>query len=172
MTKWIDKLKIGVFKKRHYDKSYKIYVTLNVALNEKEFQNLTNFKKIYRHEILDEFGYDLLKDSEDKAQEFISKKIIESNTDLIIGNAIWNLSDVLSIEKKINKANKSIDRIYIPSVKRREKVLAESKDTYNNHSRWIDEPPGRLEELYDKFTTTLDGLKKELKKTNIQVIEL
>ncbi len=172
MNKWFDRIKILGFQKRNYDKSYKIYLTLNLELNEKDFQNLSSFKKVYRHEILDEFGYDLLKDNEDKAQEFLSKKIIENNTDLIIGNAIWNLSDVLSIEKKINKANKSIDRIYIPSTKRREKLLAESIDVYNNHSRWIDEPPGRLEELYEKFTTTLEVLKKGLEKTTIQIIEI
>ena len=101
----------------------------------------------------------------------LSKKIIETNTDLIIGDAVWNLSDVLSIEKRLNIANKSIDRVYIPSSERRKKSLAKSQEDYKNHSRWIDEPPGRLEELYDEFTETLKQLKNGLEKTNIQIVE-
>ncbi len=172
MNKWTDKLKFRVSKTRNYDKSNKIYLTLDLNLNEDIFQSLINFKKIYRNEILDEFGYDLLKDNEDKAKEFLSKKIIEYDTDLVIGNAVWNFSDILSIEKVINRANKSIDRVYIPSTERRKKSLLKSQADYKNHSRWIDEPQGRLEELYEKFTDTLGQLKSGLEKTNIEIVEI
>ena len=172
MNKWTDILKFGASKTQNYDKSNKIFLTLELNLDEDIFKSLINFKKVYRNEILDEFGYDLLKDKEDKAKEFLSKKITESDTDLVIGNAVWDLSDILSLETLINRANKSIDRVYIPSTERRKKSLLKSQEDYKNHSRWIDEPPGRLEELYDKFTDNLEHLKNGLDKTNIEVMEI
>ena len=162
----------SVSKTRNYDRSNRIYLTLDLNLNEVIIQNLKNFKKITKNEILDEFGYDLLEDNENKAKEFLSEKIIRNDTDLIISNAICNLSDILSIEKFINSANKSIDRVYIPSIERRKKSLLKSQEDYRNHSRWIDEPPGRLEELYEEFTHTLEQLKIGLEKTNIEVVEI
>ena len=172
MNKWTDKLKFGASKSSNYDKSHKIFLTQDLKLDIDEFKNLTNFTKVYRYDILDEYGYDMLKDKEKKAHEFLSKKIIENETDLIIGNAFWNLSDVLSIEKLINKGNKSIDRLYIPSPERREKLLAVSQESFKNFNRWIDEPPGRLEEVYEKATNSLKKLKKGLKNMNIEVVEI
>ncbi|QXP51061.1 hypothetical protein [Cellulophaga sp. HaHa_2_1] len=162
----------SVSKTRNYDRSNRIYLTLDLNLNEVIIRNLKNFKKITKNEILDEFGYDLLEDNENKAKEFLSEKIIRNDTDLIISNAICNLSDILSIEKFINSANKSIDRVYIPSTERRKKSLLKSQEDYRNHSRWIDEPPGRLEELYEEYTNTLEQLKSGLEKTNIEVVEI
>lgn len=171
MNNWISKLKLKVSSNSKSNHSNKIYLTLELGLDEIIIQDLITFSKLYRNDILDEFGYDILKDSEEKAIDLLSKKIIETNTDLIIGDAVWNLSDVLSIEKRLNIANKSIDRVYIPSSERRKKSLAKSQEDYKNHSRWIDEPPGRLEELYDEFTETLKQLKNGLEKTNIQIVE-
>ena len=147
-------------------------MTLGVGLSEDIIEDLETFQKVYRSDILDEFGYDILRDSEEKAIEFISKRIIKNNTDLIIGDAVWNLSDVLSIQKRIDKVNKSIDRVYVPSIERRRKSYVQAQEDYKNHSRWIDEPPGRLEENYDKFTETLNQLKSGLEKTTIQVVEI
>lgn len=172
MTNWISKLKSKVSSNTKSNNSNKIYLTLELGLNEIIIQDLITFHKVYRNDILNEFGYDMFKDSEEKAIELLSKRIIENDMDLIIGDAVWNLSDVLSIEKRINKANKSIDRVYIPSNERRKKSLAKAQEDYKNHSRWINEPPGRLEELYDEFTETLEQLKNGLKKTNIQIVEI
>lgn len=49
MNKLADKLKFGVSKTTNYNKSYKIYLTLELNLSENEFQNLTNFKKVSRN---------------------------------------------------------------------------------------------------------------------------
>ena len=171
MNNWISKLKSTVSSNSKNKNSNKIYLTLKLGLNEVIIQDLITFQKVYRYDILDEFGYDILKDSEEKAIELLSTRIIENDTNLIIGDAVWNLSDVLSIEKMINKANKSIDRVYIPSSERRKKLLIKAQEDYKNHSRWINEPPGRLEELYNEFTETLEQLKNGLEKTNIQIVE-
>ena len=172
MNKHHDKLKIIESQNETYDKSHKIYLTLDLNLDEDEFKNLKSFEKVYRSELLAEFGYNLLKDNENRAHKFISEKIIKSSMDLLIGNCIWDLSNILSIQNIIKKENKSIDRLYIPSLKRRKDTLAKSQETYQSLNRWIDEPPGHLEELYDKFTITLLELKKGLEKSDIKIMEI
>ena len=89
----------------------KIYLTLGLGLNEDVIQNLTTFQKIQRNDILDEFGYDLLKDSKEKAIAFISARIIDNNSDLIIGNAVSDLSDILAINKIIKKATQLMENL-------------------------------------------------------------
>lgn len=173
MNKWTVILKFWILRSKDYDKSYKIYLALeDIGLEEDEFKILTNFKKVNWYYVLKEFGYYSLEYKRKRASRMLSKKIIENNTDLLMTSAISELSDVLLVERQINRAGKSIDRIYIPSNERIKKELVDSQEFFKKFHRWTGNYPGHDEVKYEESVIRLLRLKTEFEKRKIEVVEI
>lgn len=153
-------------------KSIRTYLTLNLDVSLPEFDDLNSFEKINKVEIPDPNPQ--LEYSKQKEHEFklLISKINSSTTDILIGYAFWNINDLKLIQKELNVSGKNISGVYLPSLKRREKILAQSLKEYAVHNRWTDYPPGYIEQQFEKSSDNIESIKNELKKSNIKIIEI
>lgn len=152
----------------------RIYLTVSVDYLEISENELVGFKVFsfgelyvkYQISITDETKYA-------NRQKYLAKEISLLNENIIIiENPCYDLKDIAVLIGELNKYNKSITRIYIPS---EERINIRIQNAIDEQRKWgyregiSDE---EIERNFAVFKETMNGIKDGLQNTSIKVIEV
>lgn len=163
------------FIKKYFSKSKKkINVILTLQLSEPDIKNseFVNFKIVDCSEVLQKNNYNPLKDSNLKILEYISEEIINSENNILIFNAGLSITDLDSISEMLRPYELTINKILIPNESKRNQQLAEGKEAYRNHNRWLHFYPGEIEDMHNEFELKIKNLKIKYENTATKVLEI
>ena len=149
-----------------------ICVTLNLDVTDSAFEKYADYKKLNKGEIPDRNPTLDFKKQKSNEINLISNEINKCSANMIIGYGIWNLEDYELLNRKLLESGSTITKVFVPSVERREKILSQSLKEYSVHNRWVDYPPGYIEEQYEKSTKSIDELISVLSKTKVEIIPI
>lgn len=148
----------------------KIYLTIEVDSKDELFNKLEGFHKVNFIDLDQKYNYNLVGDSSRNPLDNLLTEIDYLNQDLIVGFACYDLKELLEIESKIVSINKKLDKVFLPSLDKRISKLVEGQKIYSEHSRWLDWPPGYVEDLFAKFEINVTEIKEHYKNT-LTIIE-
>jgi hypothetical protein len=126
------------------------FLTYNLNVNEPCFDYLTDVCKINSSDVLSKYSYDLLKHTSHQRLSFITDEILKTNQNILIGSAGYTFNDFLSIHAALRKSNRAVTAIFVPSEDRLAAELKEGQEIYRLHNRWLDFPPGHIEDVHEK----------------------
>lgn len=163
------------FIKKYFSKSKnKINAILTLQLSEPDIKNseFVNFKIVDCSEVLQKNNYNPLKDSNLKILEYISEEIINSEDNILIYNAGLSITDFDSISEMLKPYELTIDKILVPNESKRNQQLAEGKEAYRNHNRWLHFYPGEIEDMHNEFELKIKNLKTKYENTETKILEI
>ena len=149
-----------------------VIITLQICKTDLNISEFENFEIINCFEVLQKYNYDLLKDSNFKRIEYIADEIINSETNIIICDTGFNITDFHQITKILKPKKLNIDKILVPNEFKRNNKLAEGQEMYQNHNRWIDFYPGQIEDIHNEFELKIKNLKSRYKNTDTEIVEI
>ena len=144
--------------------------TYNLNVNETCFDYLTDIYKINSSDLLAKYAYDLLKHTPHQRLTFIAEEILKSNGDILVGSAGYSYNDFMYIHTVLRKSNRAVTTIFVPSHTRLEAELKEGQEIYRQHNRWLDFPPGHIEDVHEARLKTISEIKSRFVRTGIQVV--
>lgn len=149
-------------------------VSITVEINETEpvFNDMIDTEIFSIDVAYHKYKFDIIKDKQEKRLEYISTEISTIRKDVLVGNACYNLHEILYLNNELNKYNLSLNTVYIPSNERIEKRIQRAIE---EQQRWGYREGISVEEIERNFTnfkTTLQEIKDELKNTLIDVKEV
>ena len=147
-----------------------VYLTISIEKKDLNSADFDEFVIINAWEILEEKGYDLLKDNNDVRINHLISEIDKRAEKILICNAGFNVEDLNKIS--LNLKSKVVNKIIMPSQDRREKQLAESIEFDRKHNRWTNFYPGELEDNYNNFGEILSKIKNNYIKHETKVVEV
>ncbi len=144
----------------------KIYLTVNVNVNDDCFNNLKNIEKLNFGEIPS------ISELKKERGEIIAERIIETKGDLLIGFAIQELDHLVNILEFLKEKELYILRIYHANDERRKESINEYKKKYAVNSRWLDNPL-EFVIIQDKiFEKKVTQIREEAIRNNIDVLAI
>lgn len=147
------------------------FLTYNLNVNESCFDYLTDICKIDSSDLLDKYGYDLLKHKAHQRLAFIAEEILKSSGDILVGSAGYSYSDFMSIHTALRKNNRAVTTIFIPSQQRLAAELKEGQEIYRQHNRWLDFYPGQIEDVHEKRLKAINEIRSGFINTGVKVVE-
>jgi hypothetical protein len=152
----------------------KVYLTVSVdhlAINRNE---LMGFKVFSFGDVYVKYEISITdKNKYASRQKYLAEEVSLLNENIIIiGNRCYDLNDILVLINELNKYNKLITSIYIPS-----EIIIEQrkKKAYKERQRWGNREGISNEEIernFENFRSTLQEIKGGLKDTLIKVKEV
>lgn len=149
-----------------------IYLTIDLVIDDKVFDNLIDFRKAYISDLIQKYNYDMLVDEGKTELEYLVKELKNIEGNILIGNACYNLNELKLVNSLLSKVNLQINKIFIKSESRRAADLIEGQELYRNHNRWIDFYPGQVEEVHQLNENNLKEIKDYFKGSNVLVVEV
>lgn len=148
-----------------------IFLTYNLNVNETCFDDLTAIYKINSSDLLGKYAYDLLKHTNHERLAFMTEGILKATESILVGSAGYNYSDFMTIHTMLQKNNRAVTAIFIPSQQRLAADLKEGQEIYRLHNRWLDFPPGHIEDVHEQRLKIVDEIKNRFVITVIKIIE-
>jgi len=149
-----------------------VYLTFKIEKKDLIITNFAEFDVFDSWEVLDKFSYDLITDSNETRLNYISKQIEKSNSNILICNAGYNLEDFERIAQNLEIQKIRINKIFLPNQIKRDKILAEGIELYNNHNRWFDFYPGQIEDIHNDSEERIKNIKIGFENTHTEIIEI
>jgi hypothetical protein len=152
----------------------KIYLTVSVdhlAINKNE---LIGFKEFsfgdvyvkYEISITDENRYA-------SRQKYLAEELSLLNENIIIiGNPCYDLKDIFVLISELNKYDKSITRIYIPSEMNIERKKKKAYEEHKRWNHWLGSSDEEIEKNFDNFKAILKEIKDGLSNTSIEIMKV
>lgn len=152
----------------------RINVILTYRIDESDIKNseFAHFKIVDFSDILLKNNYHPSKDSQLNELEYLSKEIINSEDNIVIYNTGSSLEDFDIISEMLKPYDLIINNILVPNKSKRDQQLAEGKELYRNHSRWLNFYPGEIEENHKKFAEKIETLKAKYQNTETKISEI
>lgn len=150
----------------------KVSITIEINETEAVFNDLIDTEKISIDIAYNKYGFDLMKDEQEKRLEYISTEISLKKNDVLIGNTCYNLPEILYLKNELKKHSLSLNTVYIPS---EERINSRVQKAIEEQCRWgyregiTDE---EIERNFENFRATLNEIKSGLKNTSIDVKEV
>ena len=153
-------------------KNIKVILTLQICEPSLKITEFESFKIINCYEVLEKYDYDLLKDSNQKRIEYLSEEIINSESNILICDTGFSITDFHKISEILKSSKLNIDKILVPNESKRNKKLQEGQEMYRNHNRWIDFYPGQIEDIHNDFELIIKNLKSRYENTKTEILEI
>ena len=151
----------------------RIYLTININVNDKCFENLTDFEKINIGEIVKGKQMILKPFELEKIRaKLVVEVILENESNILIGSAIGNTQDLLTIFEILKEQEMSVSRIYFDNGTRSNAVIEKYKKDYALHSRWLDYTPEYVEQSYNEFNKEIEEIKNNAIENRIEIIAI
>lgn len=166
-----DEPNIGSYEEKQI-KLRKIYLTINIDVNDKCFDELKNIEKLNIGDIIKLRISITPGELEQERGRIVAEKIIEKEGDLLIGFAIREKGQLENILQLIKAKELSISKIYYDKGKRREAELNEYKKKYALHSNWLDYSPEFVENQIQIFEGKVSEIKEEASRNNIGILAI
>src|SRR5687767_209141 len=106
----------------------KIFLTYNLNVNETCFDHLTEIRKINSSDLLGKYAYDLLKHTNNQRLAFITEEILKTTEGILVGSAGYGYNDFMTIHTSLQKSNRAVTAIFIPSQQRLAADLKEGQE--------------------------------------------
>lgn len=131
----------------------KIYLTVDINVNDAFFKEMTGFEKLNFGKLLIDTDY---KDVGYDRGKIVADAILKTQADMLIGYAIQTPKDIESLLKNISSNRLLISRVYLSHRNRWDKILAEYHKKYKDYTNWLHDTPEAVAELYDKHLAELE----------------
>jgi hypothetical protein len=150
-----------------------IFLTFNLNVNEPCFDYLTDVYKINSADLLGKYSYDILKHTSHQRLSFIAEGILQSDESIgiLVGSAGYNYTDFMTIHTMLQKKGRAITAIFIPSQDRLASDLKEGQEIYRQHNRWLDYPPGHIENVHEERLKIIREIAMRFMRTGVKIIE-
>jgi len=124
----------------------KIYLTINLNVNDECFDNLNdcskkNIREIFNQKQVNQKSFEL----EKIRGKVVAQEIIENETNLLIGFAVKSRYDLETILELIRDKKIRISCIFFDDGERKRAAINKYKKDYSLHSRWLDYSPEFVE---------------------------
>lgn len=148
-------------------------VCITFRLRKEDFDSLTytNFELVNCFEVLEKYGYDIMKHSTTDRLNFIATEIINSKKNSVICDVSLDYEGTIYLSEFLRKSNIEISKIIVPNQIKRNKHYQEGLEAYRYHNRWLDFYPGQIEDVYNEFEELIAKVKLHFQDKKTTVIE-
>ena len=143
-----------------------IDLTMWLSVHDGYFRDIKHDSKLNAYELAE---HDVSEIDQSDLVNLVVEKIVNTEENLIIGQAFRNLEECLQIRQRLAPLQIEISRIYFPSLKSMEAYLS-FHATHNR--RWIGDPPGEMEARINRLMKETYKLRRGLKSTSVELIEV
>ncbi|KGE84858.1 MAG: hypothetical protein NXI26_24750 [bacterium] len=145
----------------------KVFLTIDVNVNDKCFDDLLNFKKV---NIIDIVNKEEINQLEKIRGKVIAEKISEIEKDILIGFAVKNKNDLKTVLELSGRDN--FFKIYYDDGKRRKEKIEKYKQEYSLHARWLDYSSEFVENSFRSFDEEVKRINIYAAKNKIETIAI
>lgn len=152
--------------------SKNISLTINLDIDDNAFNDLVGFRKLTINDVAEKYEFDFFTEERIKKFEYLVREIKETKSNILVGNAGYDLNDLKIIGSLLKKEKLKIHTVFIRSEKRRNADLLEGQELYRNHNRWIDFYPGQIEDVHQEKENNLKEIKDYFEGTETLIVEI
>ena len=151
----------------------RIYLTIDINVNDKYFDGLSNFDKLNIKDIIEDKRLTLdTFELENIRGEIVAERIRKNKENILIGFAIRTVEELKKILADSGDETENIYKIYLGGEGRRKAEIDRYKRDYSKHSRWLDYSPEYIENSYLEFDEKIAEVIKYAIGNKIEVVSI
>mgnify|MGYP001797391998 FL=1 len=151
----------------------RIYLTIDINVNDKYFDGLSNFDKLNIKDIIEDKRLTLDPfELENIRGEIVAERIRKNKENILIGFAIRTVEELKKILADSGDETENIYKIYLGGEGRRKAEIDRYKRDYSKHSRWLDYSPEYIENSYLEFDEKIAEVIKYAIGNKIEVVSI
>ena len=151
----------------------RIYLTIDIIVNDKYFDGLLNFDKLNIKDIIEDKRLTLDPfEQENIRGEIVAERIRKNKENILIGFAIRTVEELKKILADSGDETENIYKIYLGGEGRRKAEIDIYKRDYSKDSRWLDYSPEYIENSYLEFDEKIAEVIKYAIGNKIEVVSI